>query len=386
MKIEELDIVVVGGATGGAAAALLLARAGARVTLLEKVSRPRAIGAGIGLAENGLAVLESLGLAPALAATARPVSSGRVVDARGRVLLSPPGAPRVVMIRRSELQGLLVDALASEPRITRHFGVEVAAATSDGTVRARGEAGPLELRGDLVIGADGVHSRVREGGRFDARVSPPGIAYVRALVEDETLARSEEAWTAAGIFGSFPVAGGTYLYASAGSAACRGAVAAEDLDGFRAAWARAYPPAGRILSGVGRWQDLIVNRVLRVDCRRWSDGKLVLVGDAAHAMAPNLGQGANSALVDAAVLLDELRRAEGMPAALAAYEARRRPAVRKVADTAAKLGAVAEWTGPVARWVRDRLLMPVARLAASEKATRSILQEPAEALLAIGRA
>lgn len=386
MKVEELDIVVVGGAIGGAAAALLLARAGARVTLLEKVAHPRAVGAGIGLAENGLAVLESLGLGPALAATARAVTAGRVVDARGRVLLSLPGAPRVVMIRRSELHGLLLDALASERRITRHFGVEVEAATADGHVRAQGKTGAFELRGDLVIGADGVHSRVRAGGRFEARVSQPGIAYVRGLVDDETLARGEEAWTAAGIFGSFPVAGGTYLYASAGSAACRDAVAAGDLDGFRAAWARAYAPAGQILAGVTRWEDLVVNRVLRVDCRRWSDGKVVLVGDAAHAMAPNLGQGANSALVDAAVLLDELRGADVLSVALAAYQARRRSPVRRVAVTAARLGALAEQTGPVARWMRDRLLMPLANRFTAEKATRSVLQEPTETLVAIGRA
>jgi 2-polyprenyl-6-methoxyphenol hydroxylase-like FAD-dependent oxidoreductase len=340
-------------------------------------------GAGIGLAENGLAVLESLGLGPAIAAAGRTVSSGRAVDASGRVLLAPPGAPRVVMIRRSDLQGGLIDALASEPRITRHFGVEVEAATPDGVVRARGSA---EVRGDLVIGTDGVHSRVREGGRFEARVWPPGIPYVRALVEDETLARNEEAWTAAGIFGSFPVAGGTYLYASAGSAACRASVEAEDLDGFRQAWAAAYPPARQILAGVTRWQDLIVNRVLRVDCRRWFDGKLVLLGDAAHAMAPNLGQGANSALVDAAVLLDELRRTENISAALTAYQNRRQPKVRQVATAAARLGGLAEHTHPVARWLRDRVLMPLARLAVSEKTTRSALQETSETLLAIGRA
>jgi 2-polyprenyl-6-methoxyphenol hydroxylase-like FAD-dependent oxidoreductase len=386
MKIEQLDVVVAGGATGGAAAALLLARAGARVTVLEKVARPQAVGAGIGLADNGLAVLESLGLGPAVADTGRLVSAGRVVDARGRLLMAPPGNARIVMLRRSELQGVLLDALASERRITRRFGVAVEAATAEGTVRARGEGGPFELRGDLVIAADGVHSRVRAGGGFEARVSPPGIAYIRAVVEDETLARSEEAWTAAGLFGSFPVAGGTYLYASAGSRLCREAVAAEDLDGFRAAWASAYAPAGNILAGVARWEDLIINRVLRVDCRRWWQGKLVLLGDAAHAMAPNLGQGANSALVDAAVLLDELRRADDLPTALAAYQKRRRSVVRQVASAAARLGSVAEQTGPIARWVRDRVLMPLANRLVTEKTTRRLLQEPTERLVAIGRA
>ena len=73
---------------------------------------------------------------------------------------------------------------------------------------------------------------------------------------------------------------------------------------------------------------------------------MVLVGDAAHAMAPNLGQGANSALVDAAVLLDELRRCSDVPAALSAYQARRQPAVRRVASAAARLGRLAEITHP----------------------------------------
>ena len=130
----------------------------------------------------------------------------------------------------------------------------------------------------------------------------------------------------------------------------------------------------------------MIHPVRRVDCERWHDGALVLVGDAAHAMAPNLGQGANSALVDAAVLLDELRRAADLPAALAAYEARRRPAVRWVADTADRLGALAEWTHPAARWLRDRLLMPaVARFAPATDPAR-VLQEDRGTLLAIGRA
>lgn len=385
MDLARLKVVVAGGATGGASAALLLARAGARVTLLERVAAPRAVGAGIGLADNGLAVLEALGLGPALAAVARPVGAARIVDGAGRTIFAPPGpAPRVWMVRRSDLQGLLIDALAGEPGIEARFGAEVVAAAPDGRVRVRTADEELELAADLVVGADGVGSRVREGGRFGARLAPPGIPYLRALVASAP-ASGEEAWTAAGLFGSFAVADGVYIYASAGSRRTREAVAARDLGALRAAWAAAYPPSIPLLAGVERFDDLVIHPVRRVDCARWHDGRLVLVGDAAHAMAPNLGQGANSALVDAAVLLDELRRAADLTAGLASYQARRRPAVRRVAAASARLGALAEWTQPLARRLRDRVLMPVAsRLARPDDLAR-LLQEPRERLLAIGR-
>lgn len=147
-----------------------------------------------------------------------------------------------------------------------------------------------------------------------------------------------------------------------------------------------YPPAGALLGRVERFDQLLVNEVVRVECGRWFDGCQVLVGDAAHAMPPNLGQGANSALVDVAVLLDELRRADDLPAALAAYQARRRPAVMKVAGAAARLGALAEVTNPLGRWLRDRVALPVITHLAPPLATSTIYQEPLETLVAIGRA
>lgn len=386
MDIVSLNVTVVGGATGGAAAALLLARDGARVTLLERVAFPRALGAGIGLADNGLAVLESLGLLPALAERARPVGAPRIVDGARRTIFSPRGAPpRVWMVRRGDLQGLLLDALATEPRIDVRFGAAVESATSDGRVRFRAAGRDEERAADLVIGADGVGSTVREQGGFGARVLPPGIPYLRTLVEGGE-ALGEEAWTAAGLFGSFAVPGGVYVYASAGSPATRAALAARDLGALRAAWAAAYPAAAPLLESVARFEDLLIHPVRRVDCDRWFDGRLALLGDAAHAMAPNLGQGANSALVDAAVLLDELRRADSLAAALASYQARRAPAVRWVADTAARLGALAEWTHPLARALRDRALMPFAQRFAPPASPARVLQESPETLRAIGRA
>jgi 2-polyprenyl-6-methoxyphenol hydroxylase-like FAD-dependent oxidoreductase len=385
MHLEDLHVVVAGGAIGGSAAALLLARAGARVTLVERVARPSAVGAGIAVAENGMAVLESLGLRPALGA-ARETAGARVTDAAGRTLLAPPApAPRLFMLRRATLHGVLLDALCAESRIDRWFGAEVVRATPDGAVHVRADGAERTLRADLVLGADGVRSRVREGGAFDARVRATGIRYVRGLVA-EGLAEGVEAWTGAGIFGSFAVDGGTYFFASCGTPACAAALAARDLDALRTAWSRAYAPAGRILGDVAGFDRLLVNDVVRVDCARWHDGRLALLGDAAHAMAPNLGQGANSALVDAAVLLDELRRAPDLAAALSAYDARRRPAVRRVADVAERLGRVSEATHPMVRALRDRVLLPVAGLLATARTTAAVLQESPRTLLAIGRA
>jgi 2-polyprenyl-6-methoxyphenol hydroxylase-like FAD-dependent oxidoreductase len=384
MLLPGLNVIVCGGATGGCAAALLLARAGADVTLVERVAEPRAIGAGIAIAENGLAVLESLGLGGALA-VAKPVTEVRIVDACGRTLLAPRGKPpRAVMMRRSTLQGMLLDAVAGESRIQRRFGTEVIRATPAGDVTVRGETGESTLHADLVVGADGVHSRVRDGGDFGARVRGTGIRYVRTLVEGD-VATGTEAWTPAGLFGAFAVDGGTYAFASCGTPALGAALDAGDLAAFRTAWSRAYPASRTVLAGLGSFDELLQNEVIRVDCARWHDGRLVLLGDAAHAMAPNLGQGANSALVDAAVLLDELRRNESLESGLAAYQRRRRPAVRRVSDASSRLGRLAELTHPVGRTLRDRLLLPVVSLFASAGATALLLQEPTDVLLAVGR-
>ncbi len=379
MQCGDLNIAVVGGATGGALAALHLARAGAQVSLFERVASPRAVGAGIAVAENGMAVLESLGLRASIERTARRVGPARIADGAGRTLLAPDtGGASLWMIRRSELQGVLLDAVASEERIVTHFGHEVVSASPDGRLSLR----ERELHFDLIVVADGVHSRLRACGDFGARVHGPGIAYVRALVDAE-VACEEEAWTSAGLFGSFALARGTYLYASAGSAACRAAVDARDLDAFRRAWAEAYPPSREILAPLRSWDELLLNRVVRVECRRWQDGRLVLLGDAAHAMAPNLGQGANSAAVDAAILRASLEKAPNIEAGLAAYQARRKAAVTKVATTAARLGALAEATHPLARWMRDRVLLPL--VARVPTPTAMVLQEAPADLRAIGR-
>jgi 2-polyprenyl-6-methoxyphenol hydroxylase-like FAD-dependent oxidoreductase len=377
----DLDVVVAGAGIGGAATALLLANAGARVTLVERVAEPRAVGAGILLQPNGLAVLYGLGLRDALRREAVEARHIDLADGDGRTLLASAvpdfggGYDHVLVTRRSDLQSTLLDAIAREGRIACRFGWEVTATAADGGVTVQATDGTETIRADLVVGADGLHSRVRETGDFGATLTP-GLPYLRGLGTASPLGAMTEYWTSLGIFGAGPVRGALYFYASAHAPPLAAALERRDLQALRDLWSGACAVAGRAFAGVERFDDLLVNRVTRVDCARWHDGRRVLLGDAVHAMAPNAGQGANSALVDAAVLTEMLathgRDVEG---ALAAYAARRRGAVRRVQDASGMLGRLGEVRAPVLRALRDNAVRLVLGRLGSERSIRAGQQE-----------
>ncbi|HZP41719.1 MAG TPA: NAD(P)/FAD-dependent oxidoreductase [Candidatus Binatia bacterium] len=380
MPLEGRHVAVVGAGIGGIAAALLLARGGARVTLFERDPEPRTVRAGLLLQPNGLAVLYGLDLDERLQRRGARVSQLRVADAAGATLFDVPiprfaaGLDHALVLRRREVLAALVDLVVAEPGVERRFGTEVDAVTADGSVAFRTPKGPATLRADLVVGADGVHSRVRKASRVDARVSH-GFRYVRGLGPPMRLDGMTEYWTSLGIFGLAPVDHGTYFYGAADAQPLATAIEEQDVELFRRAWAAALPAAGEALAGVRRFQDLLVNEVRRVDCARWVDGAVVLLGDAAHAMAPNLGQGAGSALVDAVVLAWELAQPGEPAAALARYERRRRPAVRAVQDLTDRLAWLASVHHPALRGVRDAAVRLLGSWVVGEVPLRLVEQE-----------
>jgi len=384
MTIQGRTVVVAGGGIAGMAAALLLTRQGALVTVVERVAAPEPVGAGLVLQPNGLAVLRALGLGEELERGAHRLSDGLALrDARGAVLLRPAvpdfgfGLDHVLAVRRSHLYGVLLAAVEGCPAITVRLGVEVTRAHPDGRVEISGRSGTRVLTGEVVVGADGVGSTVRDHGRFAASMHPGGVRYVLGLVAGAELGLDSEYWTRLGLFGGVSVdRASTYLFADADAPAVAQAVARRDLSAFRALWAQALPLAGPALGRVASWEELLVIEVRRVDCERWVDGRLVLVGDAAHAMAPNLGQGANSALVDVAVLAVELAADQPVEQALFRYAERRRPAVRRVQDAADRLAQASRLTSPVLRRLRDAGLRRIGKAERwMDRQARSVQQE-----------
>jgi 2-polyprenyl-6-methoxyphenol hydroxylase-like FAD-dependent oxidoreductase len=218
--VQGCDVVVAGGGIGGMTAALLLGSAGASVTLLERVAEPAAVGAGILLQPNGLAVLYALGLGKELQRAAWRTPPAAIRDPTGSVLLELTlpdfggGLDHALVLRRSHLYWVLLAAVHAHPAVAVRLGTQVTWASPGGTVRSCRQGVEAESTADLVVGADGAASTVRAHGDFGAVTHATGARYVRALVPGvgNELGWGEY-WTPLGLFGEAPLGdGSTYLY------------------------------------------------------------------------------------------------------------------------------------------------------------------------------
>jgi FAD-dependent urate hydroxylase len=318
-------VLVVGAGVAGLAAANALARAGFACELIEREPAWAHAGTGIYLPGNAARALRALGLEREVAERAVPIPKQRFSDAHGRLLFEADvaalwnGVGPCLALHRADLHAAL---LAGAAQVPIRMGVSVRALHDrEGAVEVELDDGSAGEYG-LVIGADGIHSRVRQlafGEVASARpVGQVGWRFVTGCPDDVTTWSVMLGHRTA--FLTIPIGNGrVYCY-------CDVLAAPEHArdDDLRGLFSEFVAPVPDLLGSVERGM-VHESTIEEVTLEAWVRGHVVLIGDAAHATSPNMAEGAALALEDALVLAGCLHDGQRIPAALSAFEARRRP-------------------------------------------------------------
>lgn len=365
------EALVIGGGIGGLTAALTLRPVGIQVKVIEKTPELREVGAGITLWTNAMRVLDRLGVAASIQEAGSLLARAEVRTWKGDVLSTTQmdemgrkyGAPSVA-IHRADLQKILFDALpAGTVRLgagLRSFGQDeqgVSAQFSDGT----------EEWADLLVGADGIRTKVRtlifgeEEPRYSGYTAWRGIASLGH--SSISIGATSESWGQGARFGIVPI-GHDRVYWF-----CTANVPQDERDGEGGRKADVlrrfqewHAPIPELIEATAEGAILRNDIMDRKPFSPWGRGRVTLLGDAAHPMTPNLGQGACQAIEDAAVLAASVSAEPDVVSSLRAYEERRRKRTAGMVTQSWRIGKIAQLENPLLISLRNAVVRHSSRM------------------------
>ena len=346
--MAKLSVGIIGGGIGGITAAVALRHFGIDATVYEKAAELRELGAGMVLWANATRVLKELGLLEKVVADSGATDYFLVRKSNGQVLMNIETGdfevPSVCM-PRANLLSILVSAFPSaQIKLSHEFSRLEQTANKVGVLFTNGSS----VEHDILIGADGLRSRVRDAlfglsepvyrgytiwrgiGRYSGDGMPP--------------ATSSETWGKGKRFGILNTGGDRFTWYAAVNVPAdhkdsEKGRKAELLEMF-AGW---HAPVGELINSTPN--DLIMKNggCDHPSMRKWVRGRIALLGDSAHATTPNLGQGGGMAIEDALVLAKSLNSESSIEAALRLYEKRRTNRTKHIQQRSRLMGQIAQW-------------------------------------------
>ncbi len=372
-----MKILVIGGGISGLAVALALHRSGHDVIVFEQTQEIKEVGAGLTIWPNAVRVLQQIGLGDVVPTIGMPANYRTIRTWRGELLSqihvdAIAGSPMQLM-HRADLQDALFQALR-DVYVPIELGARFTGFTQDeDSVEARFADGRV-VRGDLLIGADGIRSALREQLFGTPKISYTGYASWRgiAAVDEKHISFgvSSETWGLGKRIGLIPLRGGRMYWFAAlttPQGGGKGETAEQRKQYVQSLFRGWHTPIEPILEATD------ASKIIRTDVYdieplpQWSKGRVALIGDAAHAMSPNMGQGGCQALEDAPALAESLQDRADIQTALQVYETRRKPRAERVATQSRRIGQISQ--------VNNALLYPVRNILVKAMYTKALTKE-----------
>lgn len=363
--------IIIGAGIGGLCSAIALQKVGWQVTIFDKAVELSEAGAGIVLAPNALNVLEKLGVCKEICSLGAPVGKAEIRNWDGKLLLNLPTHEQAkrygtysYLIHRAMLQSILLKRLVTDTNVQLNKEFHAFEQNED-KVTAIFTDGTKEV-GDLLIGADGIHSAVRsqlvgfEKPRYSGYTALRGIC----TFEDERYLVEQgggfEAWGPGKRFGFSQLGKGrVFWFAAINSPQLTEMEIGERKNialGHFKGW---YKPIEAVIDATEESVILHHDIFDQKPLTCWSKGRVTLLGDAAHPMLPNLGQGGAQAMEDAIVLANCLRENVSIPAALLNYEQKRIARTSKIVQHSRRMGKLVQMENPLATYIRNKVFKAI---------------------------
>ncbi len=360
--MSSKHFTIIGGGIAGLSTAVALKQKGFQVSIFESAPEIKPLGAGLVLAANAIKAYKKLGLAEKIIERGRILPSFSILDQWGKVItqadaqgLSEKYGTHNFSIHRPALHQVLLEEI--DPTCLHVNKAAVRVENIGDQVLVHFKDGSSHLS-DYLIVADGIHSAIRRQLVPNSAPRYAGYTCWRAVIDTPGLAMNEatETWGSKGRIGIVPLADDRiYWFAcvngpvqDAKMSAWRSADLVKQFKGFHHPIPEilAHTPDEQLL-----WHDIIDLKPIS----KFAYGRILLIGDAAHATTPNMGQGACQAIEDAVILADELSAQDKVESAFLAFEKRRLPRTHFIVNGSWQMGKIAQLGNPILVRVRNSL-------------------------------